>query len=117
MSCEICGKISPGLYPVDDDSIFYSEPSVNSRKLVKSCNVDHERFLLGEWLIQQRLWGCKFAEDPRKKYGTLFEVENVKGFVHHAYELTIIESFRMSDRTWYNVGISSKKPAWVFVKG
>ena len=118
MSCEFRGTFSRRLYPVDDYSIFYSEPSVNSRKLVKKNNIEHERWLLGQMEHYEReLRINNFAEDPRTAYGTVFDVENVPNPVHKSNELIVIESqCDDSSKIWYNVGISSKKAAWVFVK-
>ena len=117
MSCEFRGTFSRRLYPVDDHSIFYSEPSVQSRKLVKKKNIEHEGWLLNQLEHYERqLLVNKFAEDPRTAYGTVFDVENVENPVHSSNELTVIDSccFETS-KLWYNVGISKKKAAWVFV--
>jgi len=118
MSCEFRGMFSRRLYPVDDHSIFYSEPSEQSRKLVKKKNIEHENWLLNQLEHYERaLRVNKFAEDPRTAYGTVFDVENVENPVHSSNELTVIDSacFETS-KLWYNVGISKKKAAWVFVQ-
>lgn len=117
MSCEFRGTFSRRLYPVDDYSIFYSEPTVHSRKLIKKKNLEHERWLLGQLdHYDQQLRTNQFAEDPRTAYGTVFDVENVPNPVHSSNELTIIGSqCNDSSKIWYNVGISKKEPAWVFV--
>ena len=116
MSCEFRGTFSRRLYPVDDLSIFYSEPSLNSRKLVKKRNLEHERWLQGQMEHYERqLRVNKFAEDPRTAYGTVFDVENVPNPVHSSNELIVIGSQCCESKIWYNVGISEKKAAWVFV--
>ena len=118
MACEFRGTFSRRLYPVDDLSIFYSEPSVNSRKLVKKKNIEHEGWLLDQMPHYERaLCVNQFAEDPRTAYGTVFDVENVPNPVHKSNELIVIGSQCCESKIWYNVGISAQKPAWVFVRG
>lgn len=113
MSAVFHGTYSRKLYPADDNTIFYREPSVHSHPLQKKRNAKHEEWLLLQY--ERRLRVNKFAEDPRTTFGTVFDVENVPHPVHTSNELTVIDSCSGGGRLWYNVG-KEKAAAWVYIE-
>ncbi len=114
MSAVFRGTYSRKLYPADDNTIFYSEPSVHSHPLKKTRNAKHEEWLLLQY--EHRLRVKKFTEDPRTTFGTVFDVENVPLPVHTSNPLTVIDSCTGGGRLWYNVGKKEKAAAWVYIE-
>lgn len=115
MAAEFRGTHVRQLYPVDDTILFYSEPSIHSRPLVKNHNTEHEGWLNMQMEHYERqLRANTFAEDPRTTFGTVFDVENVPDAVHRSKALSVIESCTDDGGLfWYNVGCNKEQAAWV----
>jgi len=115
MAAEFRGTYTRQLYPVDDTILFYHEPSIHSRPLVKHNNAEHEGWLRMQMEHYERqLRANTFADDPRTTFGTVFDVENVPDPVHRSNPLAIIESCTDDGGLfWYNVGCNKEQAAWV----
>lgn len=114
MAAEFRGTYTRQLYPVDDTILFYHEPSIHSRPLVKNNNAEHEGWLRMQMEHYERqLRANTFAEDPRTTFGTVFDVENVPDPVHRSNPLAVIDSCTAGGLFWYNVGCNKEQAAWV----